>query len=84
MIGKNPLWVAKQHGHNVHVMLDVYAACTEGAKDSDITAIKQAMQARSKLEARRMPTRALIPPQSPEFGTGAAAVQRKSRKTKGM
>jgi hypothetical protein len=28
MIGKNPLWVAKQHGHSVQTMLEVYAADT--------------------------------------------------------
>jgi hypothetical protein len=26
MLGKNLLWVAKQHGHSVQTMLDVYAA----------------------------------------------------------
>ena len=44
MIGKNPLWVAKQHGHSVQTMLDTYAAWTEGAKDSDVEAIRQAME----------------------------------------
>jgi hypothetical protein len=43
MIGKNPLWVAKQHGHSVQTMLDVYAAWTDGTKESDIVAIKRAM-----------------------------------------
>src|SRR5688572_30399011 len=41
--GKNPLWVAKQHGHSVQTMLEVYAAWIEGATDSDIAAIRQAM-----------------------------------------
>lgn len=45
MIGKNPLWVAKQHGHSVQTMLDAYAAWTEGAKEADIEAIKRAMEA---------------------------------------
>ena len=35
--GKNPLWVAKQHGHSVQTMLDVYAAWIEGAKESTWT-----------------------------------------------
>ena len=39
MIGKNPLWLAKQHGHSVQTMLEVYAAWTEGAKEADIEAI---------------------------------------------
>ena len=38
MVGKNPLWVAKQHGHSVQTMLEVYAAWAEGAKESDIEA----------------------------------------------
>jgi hypothetical protein len=65
-------------------MLDVSAAWTEGAKDSDIAAIKQAMLLRPNLESGRTPTTALIPLQSPEFGTDIASVQRKSRKTKEM
>jgi hypothetical protein len=44
MIGKNPLWVAKQHGHSVQTMLEVYAAWTEGANAADIEAIKRAME----------------------------------------
>src|SRR5581483_48303 len=43
MIGKNPLWVAKQHGHSVQTMLETYAAWTEGAQESDIEAIRRAM-----------------------------------------
>jgi flavorubredoxin len=56
MLGKNLLWVAKQHGHSVKVMLRMYAAWLEGATDSDIHAIKQAMQ-------RRPAARAAIPDQ---------------------
>ena len=48
MVGKNPLWVAKQHGHSVQTMLEVYAAWTEGAKESDIEAIKRAMESRPR------------------------------------
>ena len=44
MIGKNPLWVAKQHGHSAHLMLDVYANWLDGADESEIAAIEQAMQ----------------------------------------
>ncbi len=44
MIGKNPLWVAKQHGHSIATMLRVYAAWAEGAVESDIEAIKRSMQ----------------------------------------
>jgi len=51
MIGRNPLWVAKQHGHSITTMLRVYAAWAEGAIEADIKAIKRAM--------RSDPTRAL-------------------------
>ncbi len=54
MLGKNLLWVAKQHGHSVEVMLRMYAAWLEGATDFDIHAIKQAME-------RSPYARALIP-----------------------
>ncbi|GFE91708.1 hypothetical protein GCM10011488_66620 [Steroidobacter agaridevorans] len=30
MIGKNLLWVAKQHGHSVSTMLETYGAWIEG------------------------------------------------------
>jgi integrase len=30
MIGRNPLWVAKQHGHSIATMLRAYAAWAEG------------------------------------------------------
>ena len=29
MLAKNPLWVAKQHGHSVHIVLETYAARLE-------------------------------------------------------
>src|SRR5271168_2183330 len=44
MLGKNLLWVAKQHGHSVEVMLRMYAAWLDGATESDVHAIKQAME----------------------------------------
>lgn len=31
MVGKNVLWVAKQHGHSIVTMLRIYAAWAEGA-----------------------------------------------------
>ena len=43
MIGRSPLLVAKEHGHRVTTMLSVYAAWTEGAPESDIIAIREAM-----------------------------------------
>ena len=44
VIGKNPLRVAKEHGHSVATMWRVYAAWMEGARDTDIGAIQAAMQ----------------------------------------
>lgn len=43
MIGRNPLWVARQHGHSVRAMLEIYAAWAEGAVESDVDAIRRAM-----------------------------------------
>jgi integrase len=50
MVGKNPLWVAKQHGHSISTMLRVYAAWAEGAVESDIDAIKRSMNRRARLK----------------------------------
>ena len=44
MMGRNPLWVAKQHGHSILTMLTVYAAWTEGAREVDVAAIRRAMR----------------------------------------
>jgi integrase len=43
MVGKNPLWLAKQHGHNVQTLLETCTAWTEGAQESGIEAIRKAM-----------------------------------------
>lgn len=43
MLGKNPLWVARQHGHSVRTMLEVYAAWADGAVESDLAAIRSSM-----------------------------------------
>ena len=43
MIGKNILWVAKQHGHSTVTMLRTYAAWVEGAVDTDVEAIRRSM-----------------------------------------
>jgi hypothetical protein len=45
MVGKNPLWVAKQHGHSIATMLRVYAAWAEGTAEVDVEAIKRSMNA---------------------------------------
>ena len=43
MIGKNVLWVAKQHGHSTVTMLRAYAAWTGEAVDADIQTIERSM-----------------------------------------
>ena len=45
MVGKNALWVAKQHGHSIATMLRAYAAWAEGTAEVDIGAIKRSMHA---------------------------------------
>jgi integrase len=88
MLGKNLLWVAKQHGHSVEVMLRMYAAWLEGATDADIRAIKEAMERRPAARAaipgacpvifavnagtNRARLIAIRPLQSPEFGSSLA------------
>ena len=44
MLGKNPLWVARQHGHTVRTMLEVYAAWADGAVESDVQVIRRSME----------------------------------------
>jgi hypothetical protein len=88
MLGKNLLWVAKQHGHSVEVMLRMYAAWLDGATESDIHAIKQAMErrpfAREAIPDKRAANSAanagtnyprlivIRPAESPEFGSSLA------------
>jgi integrase len=43
MIGKNPLWVSKQHGHSIATMLRAYAAWAEGTGEVDVATIKRSM-----------------------------------------
>src|ERR1700675_1666893 len=57
MVGRNPLWVAKQHGHSITTMLRAYAAWAEGAVEADIEAIQHAM-AFNPRAIRRAPTSA--------------------------
>jgi hypothetical protein len=45
MGGRNPLWVAKQHGHSIATMLRAYAAWAEGTAEADVEAIKRSMNA---------------------------------------
>ena len=60
MLGKNLLWVAKQHGHSVEVMLRMYAASLEGATDADIHAIKKSMGKKPDARAEFFASRTVI------------------------
>jgi hypothetical protein len=44
MIGKNPLFVARQHGHSLITMWRTYAAWMDGALESDIGLIRAAIE----------------------------------------
>jgi hypothetical protein len=80
MIGGNPLRVAKNHGHGVQTMLEVYAAWIEGAQESDVEAIREAMAGSPRTRPRAAVSASANvsnssqpePPQSPEFGTNLA------------
>ena len=81
MVGKNPLWVAKMHGHSVQTMLDTYAAWTEGAQDSDVEAIRVAMAGAPERVPQSLPaivsaevpkTAPISPLGAPEFGSSLA------------
>jgi integrase len=85
MLGKNLLWVAKQHGHSVEVMLRMYAAWLDGATEADIQTIRMAMERRPVALTEIPDARAAIsvvnaatthaklivirPLESPEFGS---------------
>ncbi|HEY0686171.1 MAG TPA: hypothetical protein VGD45_27770 [Steroidobacter sp.] len=43
MLGKNLLWVARQHGHSIVTMLRTYAAWIDGAAEVDVAAIRRSM-----------------------------------------
>lgn len=54
MLGKNPLWVARQHGHTVRTMLEVYAAWADGAVESDVAAIRSSIGLSGSSQPRRL------------------------------
>jgi hypothetical protein len=43
MIGKNPFFVSRQHGHSITTMWRIYAAWMEDALETDIALIQAAM-----------------------------------------
>ena len=88
MIGKRPLWVAKQHGHSITTMLSVYAAWAEGAVESDIYAIKRAMASRPRTLERAITAQTSAPerlqtPQKPETPKPGSAIEAASREVLG-
>jgi hypothetical protein len=64
MVGRNPLLVAKEHGHRISTMLSVYAAWAEGAVEADIVAIREAM---NRTARRRPSSRSATPAPAPAF-----------------
>jgi hypothetical protein len=91
MLGRNPLLVAKEHGHRIITMLTVYAAWTEGAVESDIAAIRAARKqkrssARGTASAVRkaaIPTRTYVheEPMLPDITQQSCSSPRKVKKT---
>jgi hypothetical protein len=89
MIGGNPLRVAKNHGHGVQTILEVYAAWIEGAQESDVEAIKEAMAGSPRARARAAVSASANAsnssqrgrPQSPEVGTDVALSRKVQGKT---
>jgi hypothetical protein len=55
MVGRNPLLVAKEHGHRITTMLSVYAAWIEGAVETDVAAIRDAMNRTDDRERHLVP-----------------------------
>jgi hypothetical protein len=73
MVGRIPLWVAKQHGHSITTMS---RACADGAVEADIEAIQRAM-ASSPWTIRRAVTSA-TPTRDSSQGAVRAAVPKPS------
>jgi integrase len=46
MVGKKPLWVAKQHGHSLETMLRAYGAWAEGTVEGDVKHVKRGLAER--------------------------------------
>ena len=64
MLGRNPLLVAKEHGHRPTTMLTVYAAWAEGAREPDVEAIREARDRTRRRRVRRAPVNTHIDAQS--------------------
>jgi len=61
MLGRNPLLVAKEHGHRMLTMLTVYAAWTEGAVEADLIALREATGYTRRKSPRHRQSPRLLP-----------------------
>lgn len=52
LVGKNPLWVADQHGHGMGVSLKTYAKWLRGTSDADIERLKRALNGEVMLHGK--------------------------------
>jgi hypothetical protein len=95
MIGRNPLWVAKQHGHSAYLMLDVYANWLDGTEAPEIARIEQAMQRSPAVwhqhgTSAKRPTQALartgkyVAEREGSLSSGQAAIGRRHSETRCM
>jgi hypothetical protein len=71
MIGKNPVWVAKQHGHSVATMFRVYTAWVEGAGECDIAAINGGISHRPFHWRRLAKSKTSVSTCAPSSGIGS-------------
>jgi len=71
MIGRNPLLVAKEHGHRPTTMLSVYAAWLDGAEESDVAAIREAMNRQDAVSRETPPHRRAMPAPAEQPGVCA-------------
>jgi hypothetical protein len=88
MIGKRPLWIAKQHGHSITTMLSVYAAWADGSVESDSNAIKRAMASRPRalkpaITAQTSAPERLQTPWKPATPKPGSAIEAASREVLG-
>jgi integrase len=81
MTGGRPLWVAKQHGHSITTMLNVYAAWTDDASEADLDAIELARSGAPRDTAQRvaLPISTAIDAAAPAVPLSRAAMKMSDR-----
>ena len=84
MIGKSPLWVSKQHGHRPETMFRAYAAWTEGAPESEVAVIREAMgwDDQPSAKTKKALSAVAVPRVGTKIGTSARKPETKSLKNK--